>query len=300
MFICLNGLSDHVLHEKIRNKNYQSPYHCIKHEQCCAVVCAWPYKKIEQDWRGPKTDLLREATTCSNCTKSGEFLCVYGGHMLCNEHIFTVHKKFPGRFQSPFTCRCEKSKQTGPVWPNPFKAYYINDDWTILKNNEQCFLASYQNSILKISEKNNFNIFLKKWLYAGDKFPTTEIISSTIKSKTIHSWKIAFFQTDKKDILTLKKCHHFWKQTVLSSCLQTISSRYNQNSTEYIIFSSPTTFFMLVFFPKRNLVECMSCHQTYKPFDFFSSSCNILEHIDQLNAMISLHSNQNFKSQITS
>ena len=62
MFICLHGLTNHVKHEKIKNEKYQSPFHCIEHEHCCAVMCAWPYKKIELDWRGHKTSLLKEAT----------------------------------------------------------------------------------------------------------------------------------------------------------------------------------------------------------------------------------------------
>lgn len=300
MFICLHGLTNHVLHEIIKNEKYQSPFHCIEHEHCCAVMCAWPYKKIELDWRGHKTSLLKEATTCNICTNPGEFLCVYGGHMLCKDHIFKVNKKFPGRFQSPFTCCCEKSKYTGPVWPNPFQAYFINDDWTVLKNNEQSLLASYQNSILQISHKNEFNIILKKWLYAGDKFPTTEIISSMIKSKTIHAWKIAFFQTEKKDQLTLKKCHHFWKQTNFSSCLQMISSRYKERSTDYIIFSSSATFFMFIFIPQKKLVQCMNCRRYYQPAEFFISECNILEDIDQLYTMTTPSSDQMFKSHITS
>ena len=106
-FICLSGLRDltEIAHVGGLNtgKVYNSKHICLLHANCYAIPCAWPIDQMLYDWNNKskcKSAILREATTCYKCSAEGKYLCVFGGHMLCENHVEPFAKPSAARLKA--------------------------------------------------------------------------------------------------------------------------------------------------------------------------------------------------------
>lgn len=193
-FICLSGLRDltEIAHVGVLNtgKVYNSKHKCLLHANCYAIPCAWPIDQMLYDWNNKskcKSAILREATTCYKCSAEGKYLCVFGGHMLCENHVepFVLTNK---RTKSPNQCSCKESGGS-PVWPNPFVHMYMPSNALILHDGDTVANYSYVFFLLKFGL--NSKITVKSWMFFHDTMPKLHTIDKTIKKKRIIAWRIA-------------------------------------------------------------------------------------------------------------
>jgi hypothetical protein len=268
--ICLHGITQKVIkkHNLCRIEKYASRYECILHSSCVAVPCEWPLNTIQDHWQSRNTcrsDLIKEATRCFKCNKVAKYLCVYGGHMVCETHLSNTPKKIrPTKIQSSFYC-------CGPVWPNPFSYMYISDDSEVLENNIIGNLCSYKLQKLQLP-KSNAQADIKLWAHKHDFFPRLEIIKPFVTEKYLCVWRIAF-KSQPTLPLVLQRCPVFWVSSFIQKSLHHLLQRYKTIPSGGSLFIHQKHFYMHIQFPQDNKIQCLVCQQQQSYYEFEKSFC---------------------------
>lgn len=281
MYVCLQGLTSEVSVEKeIQNEgHYRSKVRCRRHENCVAVVCAWPVETLRKKWESKTTcqdPLVKEASCCSLCGENASGLCIYGGHMVCWKHSNEWVGKAK-KTSSPLQCMCEPGKKS-PIWPNPFEWMYSSSRGLILemgdKREEGSFLGDH---LLTCVGSEGHRI--RMWAYQGDQFPQVEIWNTGSdgleRRKRIVAWRLCVEPSalDKKGaIYSLKRCKHFWFSAACSNTLKKIKSFFDEKEGWELVCHE-SKFFMFAYDRAQKMVMCLSCRRSYAVQLFDKSEC---------------------------
>lgn len=261
----MHGLTEKVTKHKpgTRVDCFRSRFLCHTHEACLAVPCAWPWQQLSQDWLHTSTcrsPLLKEATCCFKCGEPADYLCVYGGHMVCVGHVSDM--KHQGSYKSRNTC-------CGPTWPNPFRSMYLGDSWEILELDTKTAHASYYDFTLR-TEFPTQDVAVHSWLYLNDLYPQKELVSVYTKTKQIVAQRLALEPLTQSVSLSLQRCRNFWVTALLTNSLCHILARVTTPDSLYVHSSK---FFMVFYYPLDDQVECVVCRQKQPRAVFETSNC---------------------------
>jgi len=289
-YICLHGLSSQVQKKLYRThaKDYYSRWICCQHTSCVAVPCMWPVDQLAAEWKKMSTcrsNLVAEATRCYKCFKAAKYLCVYGGHMVCAQHVYPNHE-WKTKTKSPFFC-------CGPVWPNPWRHMHIDDTSDILEHDTVGRSASYNKDMLRLcraSCDSSDKIQITMWAHPTDNYPRQEFLPRFVVEKHLQVWRISLCQlpaTMAISQLTLQRCHIFWVTASLKANLNHILKRYNTLPRNSKLYIHRQRFYMLLQYEAAKQVECVVCQQKQHVDDFVKSSC-CLSPLDEMEPWPSL------------
>ena len=283
-FICLNGVISAVTNISTNTlkiqEGYLSKWKCCVHENCFAVPCVWPVGQIKSDWSKKETcisALLVEATTCFKCPEKAVFLCVYGGHMVCQNHVEVWTLECRGT-KSPFQCGCVEGKGS-PAWPNPFSHYYLPQNAIILEQGDTVANFSYLDFNFKFFI--GVKVVVISWQYADDMFPNSETFDSSVHQKRMIKWRLGIVCKNKNALSVIagnqnSRCYQFWKHSPVNVCHSRLKIA-NQGIVENVqeLFVHTSQLFGFLFLPSRNQIMCINCKHVYDTKTFATSPCSI-------------------------
>jgi len=238
------------------------------------------------DWTsGQRSALLVEATTCFHpgCEKPATGLCVFGGHMICDLHQSKAVYKVSGekKTQSPTIC-CGMNR---PVWPNPFRAFYVEPHGLLLDHGQMKEEFHFQNHIL--TWKRPQTLRLRTWRFPGDIFPCDFHVDTPQLTLMLPVWRVLVVGFYKKHIIEEARCVAFWHLKHPVQILRDIrSSRLFATLGEKKLLSHPTQLFM--FAVQNNRATCFCCRQE-TTLNLFAESACCLFSLAELEKCIILH-----------
>ena len=241
---------------------------CALHENCNTVILVWPVEKIESLWASIDNlhdPLLKEATTC-HCGKKAHWLCVYGGHMVCDCSVIWKERNLKCKTRSTFECRtCVNQNKHFPLWPNPFAYMYLHPGGKVHESH-------VDGKITLFDCKNGPQSFIvQSWEYEHDRFPqqithrTMKIISS--------AWRVNISPGESLP-LYLDTCRCMWMNAVPSMTLQKVMTRAErilQSEEGWTVISHPDIFFIYLEHCEEGIL-CLGCLTKYKNLTSFSAS----------------------------
>lgn len=270
--------------EKSDLKEYTSRNSCTLHDESCSAVCfTWPVEKIESIWadiKQLKDPLLKEATFCK-CGKKGRWLCLYGGHMVCDEcSIAWIERKKSKskkiKTRSPYECRVcieASSNMQFPLWPNPFAHMYLFPDGCVLQQGIQTHLHSFIDGKISLFEgKTGPRTFVvRNWDYEHDRNPQQITYRATKIVST--AWRVDISPGEPVP-LYLDTCRCMWMNAVPSVTLQKVMTRAEHildSEDGWTIISHPEKLFMYLEHFEKGIL-CLGCLSVYKDYSLFSAS----------------------------
>jgi hypothetical protein len=220
--------------------------------------------EVMESWKsGQLSPLLVEATTCFLCGEKATGSCVFGGHMVCEFHQFK--KEMEGKIQSPLLC-CGKYR---PIWPNPFRAFYVEPDGYLLDHGQSKDEFHFQDHILVWKRPQKLHI--RTWRFQADMFPCDMELDTAQVSINLPVWrvlvrKIGIF--DSKEKKSLSRCLDYWQTR---HPLQILRDIQHPRWKHFRVWSHPDQLFMYVL--RSGQAICFCCRQETALNLFAESPC---------------------------
>ena len=299
-WLCMRGQTLRTEVGEIEKVNeYVSRRKCLTHVNCLVFDnpdFAFLAVEVDRVWQQTLSTAARaylaRLTNCRFCAQEASFLCVnnsYDFHGVCMDHVTCSTEN--AHHTSPWVCGCSDEK-SGAVWPNPFRAYYIAPDCSMLHNGDITDTYSFHNRTLTVTTILPLVYEVKCWKHQHDLFPTVVPFCPTSQTKQLHipAWRIAVASApSSRPALILNRCHCFWTGSALTVARQVrrIVADAPASVGERLAVSKNSLFMFFVSFRGTCCyATCSVCKRTQLLELFAQSTCCLLSYDNLLQTMV--------------